>query len=156
MDPEAALTGFISKYSDEVAGLAWAALGKMRGKFPGAVQIVYDNYNALAVGFGATERASDALFSIAVYPRWVTLFFLNGASLADEQGLLKGSGKHVRHIVLREAADLDRPEICRLMDQALSTAGTRLDGPGGRLIIKSVSAKQRPRRPTPIVVPGLP
>jgi len=46
----------------------------MRTKFPRANVLVYDNYNALAIGFGPTERASDAVFSIAPFPRWVSLF----------------------------------------------------------------------------------
>jgi len=50
----------------------------MRARLPGAVELVYDNHNALAIGFGPTERASDAVFSIALFPRWVSLFFLRG------------------------------------------------------------------------------
>jgi hypothetical protein len=49
---------------------------------------VYRNYNALVVGFCVGDRASSGLFSIAVYPRYVTLFFLKGAALPDPNGLL--------------------------------------------------------------------
>jgi hypothetical protein len=42
------------------------ALAKMRARLPGAVELVYDNYNALAIGFGPTERTSEAVFSIEV------------------------------------------------------------------------------------------
>jgi len=109
---------------------------------------VYDNYNALAIGFGPTERASDAIFSIALYPRWVSLFFLRGADLADPQELLKGSGKQVRYIVLESAADLDKPAIKALMKRALERCDKPINGAApGRIIIKSISAKQRPRRP---------
>jgi hypothetical protein len=109
---------------------------------------VYDNYNALAIGFGPSERASEAIFSIALYPRWVTLFFLQGVGLPDPKGLLKGSGKVVRHIVLSSAADLDLPAIQELMTKALRRAEAGIDPTApGRLVIRSVSAKQRPRRP---------
>lgn len=144
---ESQLSRFIARYTPEVAALARAALAKMRERLPGAVQLVYDNYNALAVGFGPTERASEAVFSIALYPRWVSLFFLNGAGLPDPHKLLKGSGKKVRHIVLKDAADLDSPPVQDLMAHALERADTPLDGDGGRIVIKAVSAKQRPRRP---------
>jgi hypothetical protein len=30
--------------------------------------LIYDNYNALAVGFSPTERAADTICSIAVRP----------------------------------------------------------------------------------------
>jgi len=146
--PEGQLDAFLDKYTPAVATLARACLVKMRARLPGAVQLVYDNYNALAIGFGPSERAGEAIFSIALYPRWVTLFFLQGAGLADPRRLLKGSGKVVRHIVLASAADLDQPAILDLMAQALRRAAVGIDPTApGRLVIRSVSAKQRPRRP---------
>src|ERR1051325_5444510 len=98
--PEKQLAGFIARYTPEIAVLAQAILAKMRARLPGAVELVYDNYNALVIGFGPTERASEAIFSIVLYPRWVSLFFLEGASLPDPQKRLKGSGKVVRYIVI--------------------------------------------------------
>ena len=110
--------------------------------------MVYDNYNALVIGFGPTERASEAIFSIALYPRWVTLFFLNGKGLPDPQKLLKGSGARVRHIVLEDAAALDKPAVQALMRVALERSLAQFFNiRRRRLVIKSISAKQRPRRP---------
>lgn len=143
---EIQLERFIDKYSADVAALARAVLRKMRARLPGAVQLVYDNYNALVIGFGPTERASEAIFSIALYPRWVNLFFLHGVGLPDPKRLLKGNGKLVRHVVLNDAEDLDDPAVRDLMAHALKRSPTPLAGPG-RMVIKSVSAKQRPRRP---------
>src|SRR6476619_7050732 len=118
--PEQQLEGFIDKFSSEVAATARAALQKMRARLPGAIELVYDNYNALAIGFGPGERASEAIFSIALYPRWVTLFFLRGAALEYAYGLLRGSGNQVRHIVRESAATLDEPAVRRLMKSALA------------------------------------
>jgi hypothetical protein len=147
--PERQLRQFLDKYTPEIAGLAQEVLEAMRARLPGAVQLVYDNYNALAIGFGPTERASDAVFSIALYPRWVTLFFLQGAALPDPHKVLKGSGKLVRHLVLQSAADLERPEVRQLMAAALQRSSKALDpAAGSPIVIKSVSAKQRPRRPS--------
>ena len=143
MTAEKQLAGFMGRYTPEIRAVANAALMKMRERLPGAVELVYDNYNALVIAFGTTDRASDALFSIALYPRWVTLFFLDGARLRDPKKILEGSGKIVRHIVLKSADDLDKPEVRELMKQALGK--TSFDE--RRLVIKSVSKKQRPRRP---------
>ncbi len=140
------LAEFLAKYSTEIAALARAVLRKMRARLPGAVEIVYDNYNALVVGFGPTERASEAIFSIALYPRWINLFFQHGAGLPDPKRMLKGNGKSIRHVVLKDAKDLDDPAVRELMARALVRSATPLTGPG-RMVIKSVSAKQRPRRP---------
>lgn len=147
--PRAQLARFIAKYSPEIAGVARTALARMRRLVPGSFELVYDNYNALVVGFGPSERASEAVLSIALYPRWVTLFFLqSGPRLPDPSGLLKGSGTRVRHVVLESARDLDKPAIRALIREALDRAPARIDGASrGGLVIKSVSAKQRPRRP---------
>ena len=143
LTPEKQLARFMAKYTPEIRRVAKAALKKMRERLPGAIEMVYDNYNALVIGFGPTDRASDAIFSIALYPRWVTLFFLKGAKLRDPAKLLKGSGKIVRHIVLKSAEDLDVPAVRALMTQALN--GMTFEE--RRLIIKSISKRQRPRKP---------
>ena len=141
------LDRFIARYSPDVARLARQVLAAMRRRLPGATELVYDNYNALAIGFGPGERSSDAAFSIAVYPRWVSLFFLKGARLRDPAKLLKGSGAQVRHIVIDKAAMLNDPAVSALMVQALAGIEPSMLQGRPRTIIKSISAKQRPRRP---------
>ena len=149
--PEEQLDAFISKYATEIAAQARAVLGKMRAFLPGAIELVYDNFNALAIGFGTTERTSDAVFSIAVFPRWISLFFLHGANLADLNHLLKGKGKSARHIVLYRPETLDMPAVQALMVQALKRASPPFDPRRpNRIVIKSVSVKQRSRRPKPL------
>ncbi|HVQ32267.1 MAG TPA: hypothetical protein VMV21_21900, partial [Vicinamibacteria bacterium] len=88
--PSAQLAAFLAKFTPEVAALARKAIAALRKRLPGARVLVYDNYNALAVGFGPNERASEAILSIAVYPRWVSLFFLRGKGLADPRKVLRG------------------------------------------------------------------
>jgi Domain of unknown function (DU1801) len=120
----------------------------MRKHLLGSIELVYDNYNALVIGFVPNERPSDTIFSIVLYPRYVVLFFLQGASLPDPHSRLQGAGKLVRSVRLESPATLDDPEIVSLMNTALHRAKVPLDPKQPRrLIIKSLSAKQRPRRP---------
>jgi hypothetical protein len=145
--PQLQVDHFLARYTPEIATAARAALEKMRTRLPGAVELVYDNYNALVIGFGPNERASDAVFSIALYPKWVTLFFLHGAVLPDPDGLLGGSGNIVRQIRLTSADDLDKPAVKKLMKEALRRSEVPIDATQPRrMVIKSISAKQRPRR----------
>ena len=145
---EAQLAGFIDRYMPEVAEQAREVRERMSRLAPGAVELVYDNYNALVIGFGPSERASAAVLSVVVYPRWVTLCFLQGAGLADPSGLLKGKGSRVRHIRLTSPATLDQPAVQDLIREALLRAVEPIDPQAeARLVIKSISAKQRPRRP---------
>jgi hypothetical protein len=146
--PEEQLDRFMAKYSPEIRLLASECLKKMRERLPGAAELVYDNYNALVIGFGPTERVSEAIFSIALYPRWINLFFLDGVGLPDPKGLLQGAGKMVRSITIKDAALLDNPSVRTLMKEALKRSEIPIDKKiPRRLIIKSISAKQRPRRP---------
>jgi len=149
MDADAQLNSFLAKYSPEVEADARQALAFMRTRLPTATRLVYDNYNALVVGFGAGPRASDIIFSIALYPRYVTLFFARGVELPDPQKLLEGEGKGVRHVKLRPITRLESPGVGALIDAALAIAAPPLPETGdGPLIIQSISAKQRPRRQT--------
>jgi len=147
--PQAQLDIFIDKYTPEIAALARACLAKMRARLPGATQLVYDNYNALVVGFGPSEKTSHAIFSVAMYPRWVNLFFLQAApKLPDPHRLLKGSGNVVRSITIQSAAQLDQPAVQALITTALQRAIEPINPAApGQLVIRSISAKQRPRRP---------
>jgi hypothetical protein len=147
-NPKKQLDSFLAKYSPGIASLARGALTTMRKRLPGSLEMVYDNYYALVIGFVPNERPSDAIFSIALYPDHVTLCFLQGAGIPDPRDRLLGSGNVVRHIRVESAATLDDPEIVALMNAALHRAKVPLDpGQRRRLIIKAISAKQRPRRP---------
>src|SRR5580698_10581150 len=146
-DAEKQLAGFMAKFTDEVSSLAEAILGEMRRLYPTALELVYDNYNALAIGFSPTERSSDGIFSIAVFPGHPSLFFLQGAKLPDPAKRLRGSGNVVRHIVIEDVSLFDDPEVLSLMATALARAKLALDPKQRRqLIIKSISPTQRPRR----------
>ena len=145
---EAQLASFMARYTPEIVALASAVLAKMRARLPGALELVYDNFNALVIGFGPTERASDAWFSIALYPRWVNLFFLHGVGLPDPDHRLKGEGNQVRSIRLTTPEVLDEPEVRALMEEALLRARVPPDpDQPRRTVIRSISARQRPRRP---------
>jgi hypothetical protein len=149
--PEAQLDRFLVAFTPEIAAFARVALAKMRKRLPNAVEMVYDNYNALACGFGPTEKTSEAIFSIAVFPKNVNLFFLQGAALSDPKGLLQGEGNVVRYIRLEEEKTLDRADVKAMMAAALKMAKVPMNKKTEyKLVIKSVSPKQRPRRP-PVV-----
>ena len=145
--PERRVEQFIGRYSPEVARAARAARSKVRKLLPGAFELVYDNYNALALAFSPTEKLSDVVLSVALYPRWVSLFFARGAALPDPDEVLRGSGSRIRHVVLQPVSVIDTPPVRALIRAAIDTHPKRVSGSRGRTIIKSVSARQRPRRP---------
>jgi hypothetical protein len=145
---EEQLEHFLAKFTPEICALAKRVLVKMRKRLPGAVELVYDNTYALVIGFAPSEKASDAIFSVALYPRWINLFFLDGAVLPDPGGLLLGTGKRVRHIKVPDEKLLDEPAVRELMDDAVELAGAEfVSGRPRKMMIRMVAEKQRPRRP---------
>src|SRR3954452_2528101 len=126
-DAQAELDGFLAKFEPEVAAQAQALVGKMRARIRGAQVLVYDNYNALAIGFGPSDKAGQAVLSLAIFPRWVTLCFLRGKGLPDPAGLLRGEGSRVRHIRLDPPERLDRAEVQALISEALARAEPPFD-----------------------------
>jgi hypothetical protein len=138
----------MARFEPAIAGLAKKALGKVRKLTPGAVEMVYDNFNALVIGFAPGERPSEAVFSIVLYPNCVNLFFVQGKGLPDPAKRLRGSGNQVRSIRLESAATLDEPEILELVNVALYRAKVPFDPrQKRRLVIRAISKKQKPRRP---------
>ncbi len=70
-----------------------------------------------------------------------SLFFSRGAELADPTGLLRGTRKGIRHIVLTDIALFDDPAVEALIAESLARATPPIDpAKPGRLIVKSVSA----------------
>ncbi len=139
---------FVARYTPEIAAAIHGCRRRLHKAVPRGYELVYDNYNALVFGYAASEKASTAVISIAAYPRWVTLFFLKGNILRDPKGLLQGAGIRVRSIRLESADDLDRPNVRSLIRQALTLDADAFErAPRLQVIVKSVSAKQRPRRP---------
>lgn len=146
-DAERQLKSFIAKFEPAHQTLIRAVRKTLRGRFPGAYELVYDNYNFFVIGYGPTERPSDCIVSLVGGANGVGLCFIHGAKLPDPKKILRGSGNQTRSIHLDSADGLARPEVEALIAAAIAQAKTpfRADT-RGKLIIRSVSAKQRPRR----------
>jgi hypothetical protein len=150
MDAQKQFESSLRKYQPSVAAETKKSLAKLRKLIPNAIEMVYDNYNALVVGFCPGMRPSEAIVSIAVMPEWVSLCFLQGAGLPDPEKRLEGSGNLARHIKMKKgAATLDEPTVRALIAEALVCAKVPIPaGQKRQFIIKSVSVKQRPRQPS--------
>jgi hypothetical protein len=149
-DAEQQLARFIDKFNEKDRRLIRDVRTAVRRRLPGATELVYDNYNFFVIGYSPTERPSDAIVSITARANSIGLCFIQGASLPDPDKILRGAGNQTRSIQLESAAVLKRPEVEALIAAAVAHNDIPLPSKGrGRLIIRSVSAKQRPRRAAP-------
>lgn len=146
-NPQTQVASFIAKFGEKDQQLIRAVRRAVRKRLPTANELVYDNYNFFVIGYSPTERPSDAIISIAARANGIGLCFIHGARLPDPELLLQGSGNQTRFIRLQSTSELARPEVEALVAAAIKQAKTPLPTTGrGRLIVRSVSAKQRPRR----------
>ena len=145
--PARQVDGFIAKFDPKVAKAIRASRAALRKRFPTANELVYDNYNFFVIGYSTTERPSDCMVSLAANAKGVGLCFYYGATLPDPGKILLGSGNQNRFIRLESAATLAKPDVEALLRAATAQAKTPLPATGRRrTIVRSVAAKQRPRR----------
>jgi len=147
--PASRLAELIGNYTPEIARAFTSARRKMRALVPRGYELVYENYNALGIGYGPGEKGSDAIVSIVAYPRWITLFFLYGAKLKDPTFRLRGAGSRVRSIKLDSPNDIDRADIKQLISRAFAPHVARFrECPRLQLVVKSTASRRRSRHPT--------
>lgn len=144
---EQQLAGFIKKFDSKNSVLIRSVRKALRKRLPTANELVYDNYNFFVIGYCSTERPSDCILSIAASANGVGLSFYHGATLPDPHRVLLGSGSQNRFIRIDSPAMLTRPEVKELIAAAIKQAKRPLLGSGrGKLIIRSISKKQKSRR----------
>ena len=106
-------------------------------------ELLHDGHPTACVG--------DAAFAyVNAFTAHVNVGFFLGVHLPDPDGVLQGAGNRGRFVRLTDAAAIDSPAIVKLLRAAVDDAESPFPARGrGRTIIKSVSAKQRARRPQP-------
>jgi hypothetical protein len=71
--------------------------------YPKANELIYDNYNALAIGWSLTEKVGHTFCSIAVGRTSFNIHFgfYWGAELDDPEKRLLGQGNQYRYILVK-------------------------------------------------------
>src|SRR3954462_13770432 len=125
-EAERRLKSFIDKFEPRHRTLIRAVRKALGKRFPTAYELAYDNYNFFVLGYGATERPSDCIVSMAAGANGVGLCFIHGASLPDPNKILLGAGNQTRFIRIESADVLARPEVKALVGAAVDLAKTPL------------------------------
>jgi len=146
-DVAAQVDTFIDKFEPAMAKRIREVRAVLRKRFPTAVEMVYDNYNFFVIGYSPTEKPTDYIVSLAANSKGVGLSFNHGADLADPQGILQGSGSQNRFVRLVEGSKtLKHPHVVAMIDAAVENSDKPWSKERGFTVVRSVSAKQRPRR----------
>ncbi len=150
--PPTALKKFLKPYDHEIQQLALSLSALVLEEMAPCHENIYDAYSAVAIGYGPSDRLRDGIFHIAVYSKHVNLGFNDGATLADPKGILQGGGNRIRHITIKAADDLKRPELRAYIRRAKKKAfadALKLGEPSAKKpvgvvsTVKAIYAKKR-------------
>ena len=141
------LLKFLEPYPPESREIALALRDWVWDLYPKCNELIYDNYNFLAFGWGPTERMSDIFCSIAVGTHGVIFGFMWGVKLDDPMGLLRGGGNQFRSLRVPDIKEFPKTDVKKLLKQAFDISVERLKGKpqtsNGSTITKSISEKKR-------------
>ena len=148
---EAELRTLIAKFAPAHLRLIGAMRRSLRKRLPTAHEVVYEyrNLGAVVISFSPNEHGYEGALAIRADADGVNLYFNQGKELPDPAKLLQGSGSQCRSIDLEGASTLARPEVARLIDEAIARNRVPFAPAGrGSVVIRSTSAKQRRSRPS--------
>ena len=125
MKPDPQLLKFLKPYHKEIQILALELRDFILTRVPAANELLYDSYNAIAIAFSLSDKLGDAFCHLAVYPEYVNLGFNRGAELPSGKPLLKGKGKLIRHIRVKNIISFPKDEVGQLLLEAVNNSEER-------------------------------
>lgn len=145
--PSNDLVVFLKPFPNQVKEIALKIREFIWDFYPESNELIYDNYNALAIGFSLSDKAGDTFCSIAVYANYVNFGFNRGSEISDPEQLLLGDGSLYRRIKVDDLKDLKNKYVKQLILEAYLNALSRFKEDEqiikGQIITKSISEKKR-------------
>jgi hypothetical protein len=108
----------LASHTPEVQAAARALEGIIRAEQPDLV-VHYDSGNGL-LAFGRSMRMRDLLFALIPHTSWVNLQLADGAVLPNEDGLIEGTGKRIRHVKVRTMSASAEPRLREIVRAQLA------------------------------------
>ncbi|HEY2726211.1 MAG TPA: hypothetical protein VGI61_03495 [Parafilimonas sp.] len=143
------LLKFLSVYPEEKQQTVLWLRDFIWDQYPYCNELIYDNYNALAIGWSITEKLGYTFCSIAAYRTNYNIHFgfYWGNEIADPEKKLKGEGKQYRYFLVNDLKDFPKPYIKKLVKEAYANSLGKVKEAKpwrkGETIIKSISPNQR-------------
>ena len=145
---EAELRTLIARFAPAHLRLIGAVRQWLRKRLPTAHEIVYEYRDFFVLSYSPNEHGYEGVLASRASANGVMLYFNRGKDLPDPAKLLQGSGNQTRWIHLEGASALARPEVARLIEEAIARNRVPFARTGrGSVVIRSTSAKQRRRKP---------
>jgi hypothetical protein len=144
---EAEVRTLIDRFAATHLRLIGAMRRWLRKRLPTAYELVYEYRDCFVISYSPNERGYEGVLAIRASENGVRLYFNSGKELPDPAKLLQGSANQTRWIPLEGVSTVARPEVARLIDEAIARNRVPFAPAGrGSVVIRSTSAKRR-RRP---------
>lgn len=146
---EAELLNLITRFAPAHQRLIATIRRRLRKRLPTAHELVYEYRDFFVISFSPNEHGDEGVLALRAGANGVRLYFNRGKELPDPAKLLRGSGSKVqaRWIHLEVASALASPAATNLIEEAVARNRVPFARTGrGPVVIRSTSAKQRPRR----------
>ncbi len=142
---EAELRTLIDKFAPANLRLVGTMRRSLKKRLPTAHEVVYEYRDCFVISYSPNERGYEGVLVIRGSADGVKLYFNRGKELPDPAKLLQGSsGAQTRWINVEGASTLARPEVARLIDEAIARNPVPFAPAGrGSIVIRSTSAKRR-------------
>jgi hypothetical protein len=144
------LLQFLKPFGDEIIDLVMWLRDFAWDLCPMANELIYDNYNAVALGWSPTEKVGHTICSIAVgrSSKNVHFGFYWGNEISDPDKILLGQGNQYRYILVTDKKKFPKAYIKKLVNEAYANSLSKVKDKkqfiSGQTIVKSVSDKKRP------------
>ena len=148
MKPNPELKKFIEPYDERIQKLTLELRDFITDLVPESNELIWDNYNAVAMAYSKSEQLKDAFCHIAVYSKYVNFGFNRGAELSKTKVELNGKGKLIRHISVTDFQTFPKREIESMVWEAVGIS-EKLNPEltkkkvNGKSIVMSISEKKR-------------
>lgn len=115
------LETYLAALTPEIRDLTLQTRALVRETLPDLEESVHLGWGALIFGMTAGKMHGAVCF-VAAHKYDVNLGFYKGTVLPDPEGLLRGTGKHMRHAKIKQPSDLQRPGLKELLLAARALA----------------------------------
>jgi len=146
---ETQLRGLVARFAPAHQRLLGTLRRWLRKRLPTAHELVYEYAGFFVISYSPNEHGYEGVFAVRASAKGVELYFNRGKELPDPAKLLRGSGKQTRSIHVEGASTLAHPAVVRLVAEAIARNPVPFARTGrGPVVIRSVSATKRRRRPS--------
>jgi len=140
---EAELRALVAAFAPTHARLVAAVRRWLRKRLPAAHEVIYEYRDSFVVSFSPDGHGYEGALAIRGGADGVSLYFNRGKELPDPARLLQGSGKQVRALDVAGASTLARPEVARLVDEAIARSGVAYGRAGrGSVVVRETTARR--------------